>query len=271
MAIMSKLKPGGTGDEDPEAPAAGPTGRDSSDVQQLRRCCHNTLHLVCVFLSDPEIKALLHGIHSLVMPLRSEFQEKHKTLRSCAQAAAAYADLAGASGGRKPLWEIVESMNSGAVFAAVGLHGPANKLSAALWAEIRGDADHPFVLAENLTVNHLGTFMRELLKVRMRSISYSERGYPGLFAKCLLGEFEARETLNQMRKDWASWQHFKILNNKPWPAVRARSHFAQMAVLKVRVPLQFLKIHSPLRYMGFSPLDFQIKPILCHMGHVPII
>lgn len=60
----------------------GPTRREGLDIQTLKRSCHNTLHLACVFLGDPDIRDLARGICLVVGPLRAEFQAVHKALRS---------------------------------------------------------------------------------------------------------------------------------------------------------------------------------------------
>lgn len=231
-SVMAKVRPQQAGGEPSEA-LDGPTAREGLDIQALRRACHNTLHLCCVFLGDSDIRELLVGVLVVVQPVRREFQEQHKALRSCSGAAELYAALAGKGWGRRALADIAQMMSDGSVFAGLSVHGAAKRPSNSLLAELRSDDSHPEVVRQGILAGRLMTLGLELLKVRLRSLSWSENGYPGSFAKLLLGEEAALEHLRRMSEDWAIWKHLTSTERKDLTHLVARSCFQHTAVLKV--------------------------------------
>ena len=76
-------------------------------------------------------------------------------------------------------------------------------------------------------------FTLHLLKNRLRSLAWSERGYPGRFAALLHSPAVASTVLQQMKADWEFWQHVNTIKGTNWAKLRERSPLNQMAVLKV--------------------------------------
>lgn len=231
MPIMTKMCLKDRNNED--APQAS-TRHEGLDIQKLRRACHNTLHLACVFLGDPEIRDTIRGICHLVRPLRAEFQAAHLAIRSTSKAAKWYSEFSGADRGRKALNDMVELVCGGRLLEDLGSAGASIRPSAQLMAEISKEREHLAVLQQNMAARRLLSLCVNLLKSRLRSLSWSEHGYPGSFARLLLGEDLATQTtLKQMEKDWTIFQHMEAADKKEARHILARSPFQQTVVKKV--------------------------------------
>jgi len=222
--IAQVTVPARSADEDV---AKASTAAESVDLTKIRKACNNTLHLCCLVLGDRDIQQLCLGVAHLVRPVRAEFQWQHKTMRSTPEVAGAF--LAYTRGrSRQSLEEAVLSFCSGRVLEEIGLHHPGN------WPPdmpqlIPGDA---VVMADNMMVGRLATFLLQLLKNRLRSASWSESGYPGRFAALMGSEEEAATLLAIMEKDWAIWKKVEGINRPVWKKARERSPFSMVVVQK---------------------------------------
>ena len=207
--------------------AQGLTAQEGVDVAAVRKACKNTLHLCCLVLGDRDIHNLCIGVVELVRPVRAEFQWQHKLIRSTFEASQAYTAYA-MGRGRESLHEAVDAFLSGPVLEQAGAHYPGN------WPPGLAGLGHedPLVLADNLLVSRLATFLLQLIKNRLRSTSWSELGYPGRFAACLHSDTQAAKVLEAMKEDWANWLHVQGLTRGPWKQNKKRSPFHLVVVQK---------------------------------------
>ena len=112
--------------------------------------------------------------------------------------------------------------------AAAGLYGNG------FWPPYMGDLDpdHPDVTAQNILMGRLMVFALMLLKARLRSNAWSERGFPGRFAAILGSEADAKKVLQDLRH---AQDVFTAASEQPtglWKSVCKRSPFKQMVVRK---------------------------------------
>lgn len=169
----------------------------------------------------------------VVQPLRNEFQAVHKELRSCEKAAAHFAQVSAREFGRVALRSMVDRLTSGSLLKDLGFYCSARKPPHNLAAAVAADQRHPEILRENLLAGRLMSLCLNLMKARMRSLSWFENGYPGAFAGLLLDGETATELLSQMQKDWAIYKHMQAQDRQDTRYLMARSPFKLVVVQKV--------------------------------------
>lgn len=91
---------------------------------------------------------------------------------------------------------------------------------------------HPVVLMDNLLCERLAGFCIHMIKNRLRSLSWSERGYLGVFAALLGPSDKVAQVMGLMRSDWELWKAVVELPGAAWRRVRSRSSFQMVAVQK---------------------------------------
>lgn len=204
------------------------------DTASLRPSCTNTLHLACALLGDLEVKTTLRAVCGLIRPLRHDFAWQNSVMVTCGAAAEVYTAYS-CGKGRASLAAMISLVQDGALFAAVGIHGagrlPPPPPMVTLSALVE-DASHPWITNDGLAVKALMRLLLQLLKARLRSLSWSERGYPGVFAKALAGKEQFVSLLTTMKSDWELWQRVQQM---PGPILRKfvqRSSLQHMAVQK---------------------------------------
>lgn len=195
----------------------------------------------------------MRGVCRVVRPLRAEYQAVHKALRSCAQAAEHFAGVSAREFGRAALRSMADSLTSGSLLKDLGFYCAARKPSHSLASEIASDASHPEILRENLLVGRLMSLSLNLIKARLRSLSWFEHGYPGSFAGLLLGGNVAKELLALMEKDWSIYKHMQAQDRQDTRYLLARSPFKLVVVQKVMSVGHALRCTHPRTWVLAEP------------------
>ena len=216
-----------------ERPAAGQdvekqtTKYDSPELRALRRSCKNTLHLVAVVLSESGILQMVKGIPCLVRPHREFHTMQSKRCRSCDSCAELYLEMA-TGAGMQPLFQMVALVNSGRLSEAAGLS------RAGAWpadAE-RMAADDAAILGENLLLSRLMVLALMLLKARLRSNAWYEKGFPGRFPALYGGAVGAAKLLADMKEARELDATMLSQTTSMWQGVCRRSPFRTLVVQK---------------------------------------
>ena len=126
----------------------------------------------------------------------------------------------------------VACLNEGSVFSDIGIVDHAGFLHRQHQKVVLNDEEHPVISSENHIVGRVMSFIANLLKFRSRAVSWSERGYPGIFAAYLGTDMEQAKLLKTMQDDWALWEQVKM-KSKQWVKLKARSPFVLIAVRKI--------------------------------------
>ena len=216
-----------------------PTARESLDIASLRRACANTLHLACAFLGDRDVRRIIKGLLELSNPLREEHHWQNTTNRSCAGAFDVYQRYA-LGVGRQSLSKILDTLYSSSFLADIGVHDrgrlpPGLAIPSTGESELEPHAQTPEILDDTILIRQLVMFVEQLLKARLRSLSWSERGYPGCFIKLLASNAEQKELLTKMRQDWAMYNKLLSMRSKAAKALQRRSCMDLMVVQKAVV------------------------------------
>ena len=203
------------------------TKYESAELRALRRSCRNTMHLVAVVLHEPEIRQLMKGMCCLMGPRRAFQTMQSQASRSCSGVASLLCRMA-TGAALQPLNDMVGLVRSGALTASMGLYGNG------WWPPSMEDLGpgHPEVIAQNILVGRLMIFGLMLLKTRLRSNAWSERGFPGRFAAILGGEPGAKKVLQDLRH---AYEVFAAASSQPlaiWKGACKRSPFMQLVVKK---------------------------------------
>lgn len=119
--IIAKRSLVRTPQQEGEEGATLPTGQESLDLASLRRACHNTLHLSCLFLGDLNIKQVLLAVTLVLRPLRAEHQWQVTTMKSCQAAVQVYREYSRGRG-RHSLQQMIDSLYNDRIFSTIGLH-----------------------------------------------------------------------------------------------------------------------------------------------------
>ena len=80
--------------------ARGPVARGNDSLQQVRKLCKNTLHLVLTLLADPGHRLKARLLTTLTAPLRLEHGLANMQVRDPQACKAYYAELGAGKGGR---------------------------------------------------------------------------------------------------------------------------------------------------------------------------
>lgn len=227
--VMAKLRTCVEAQAGADVPKA-PTSKEGAGVASIRQSCKNTLQLCYLALADTEFRTLVEGIHKLVGGVRGEFRLQHLAVRSGPEARAMYTSWA-MGAGREALKTTVATLYSQTFLEELDLHRPG--YMPIIFESGGADATHPTAVLESLVMEKFADFTLQLLKNRLRSLAWSERGYPGRFAALLHSPLAADTLLAQMRLDWDLWHHIGSFKTAFWDRLRERSPFAQVAVQKV--------------------------------------
>lgn len=226
-AVMAKLQVS-LNDDAEDVPKTA-TNRECAPLAALRKSCKNTLALCYLALADDDFYKVVRGVVVLVKPLRQEFQWQHKLIRSTHEACEAYILMA-CGFGRNALRDMVLLLHSGELASEVELQIEG---SFSLLLEGGGmEPTHPVVLMDNLLCERLAGFCIHMIKNRLRSLSWSERGYLGVFAALLGPSDKVAQVMGLMRSDWELWKAVVELPDAAWRRVRSRSSFQMVAVQK---------------------------------------
>lgn len=174
----------------------------------------------------------MRAVCGLIRPLRKEFGWQNSSMVTCSAAAEVYTAYS-CGKGREALGSMVSLLQDGALFAEVGIHDAGRLPPMVSLSALVEDSSHPWITNGGLAVKSLMRTLLQLLKARLRSLSWSERGYPGVFAKALVGGDACASLLQVMRADWELWQR---LQQMPGPILRKfvqRSSMQHMVVQKV--------------------------------------
>lgn len=95
------------------------------------------------------------------------------------------------------------------------------------------DANHPWITNDGLVVSALMRCLLQLLKARLRSLSWFERGYPGVFAKALAGRWAFESLLVGKKSDWELWQQVQQMPGAILWKFVGRSSMQHMVVQNV--------------------------------------
>lgn len=213
------------------------TKYDSPELRALRRSCKNTLHLVAVVLSEDGILQVVRGILCLVHPHREFHTKQSLQCRSCDGCSELYLMMA-MGAGMKPLVQMVALINSGRLAEAARLS------RAGAWpgnAE-HMEADDPAILGENLLLNRLMVLALMLLKARLRSNAWYEKGFPGRFA-ALYGEpGEAAKLLADMKHAREVDAAMLSQTSSMWQGVCRRSPFRILVVQRATHVVSIAKL-----------------------------
>lgn len=120
------------------------------------------------------------------------------------------------------------------VFDNIEMHSPAHRPSTGLAAELRkDDGSHNEVIRQNMLAQRLMNVGVKLLKARLRSLSWYENGYPGSFAKLLIGGQTTKAHLSCMQQDWHIWNALRTSGLRAVSHLLSRSPFNLAAVNRV--------------------------------------
>lgn len=158
-----------------------PTGKEGVDIAAMRKACKNTLQLCCLTLGDPDIRRLVEGTAVLARSIRREFQWQHCKIRSAAECCEAYSEWS-TGRGRQALQEMVSCFHGGELTAVLGLATVSTLPLASLGKDL--DVDDPVILSEGMVVERLANFVLQLIKNRLRSLSWNERATPAYSQGC---------------------------------------------------------------------------------------
>lgn len=127
---------------------------------------------------------------------------------------------------------MVKLLQDVALFAEVGIHDAGRLPPMVSLRALVQDANHPWITNDGLAVEALLRCLLRLLKARLRSLSWSQRGYLGAFAKAWAGKAEFESLLAVMKSDWELWLHVRQM---PGPILRmfvGRSSMQHMVAQK---------------------------------------
>jgi len=147
--------------------------------------------------------------------------------RSCNGCAELYLKMA-MGAGMQPLVQMVALVNSGRLAEAAGLSRagawPGNVDSM--------DADDPAVLDENLLLSRLMALALMLLKARLRSNAWSEKGFPGRFPALYGDPGDAAKLMADMKHAKEVEVAMLSQTSALWRGVCKRSPFRTLVVQK---------------------------------------
>ncbi len=220
------------------------TKHDSPELRAPRRSCKNTLHLVAVVLSEGGILQVVRGILCLAHPHREFHTKQGLQCRSCHGCSELYLMMA-MGAGMQPLVLMVALINSDRLAEAAGLS------RAGAWPANAEDmtADDPAILGENLLLNRLTVLALMLLKARLRSNAWYEKGFPGRFAALYGDPGEAAKLLADMKHAREVDAAMLSQTSSMWQGVCRRSQFRTLVIQKAthavsiaQLMMQFLRL-----------------------------
>lgn len=194
---------------------------------------HEHIGALHSLLGGPDVHTMLGVVVLLLSALGKEFQWAHCTMRSVDGAFEVYRALTCEGRGRVALAETADFLSSTHLFEIAELLTPGRWPKEEVLAQILRDPHHPTLLQESSVVAGHVDLVVQLLKARLRSLSWSDRGYPGRFVALLAGLEEQRWGLASMAKYWALFHRVKQIPGAEWKRVRNRSCSRQKVVQKV--------------------------------------
>lgn len=84
--------------------------------------------------------------------------------------------------GREALQLMIAPLYDDSVFSAIGLHDQSRLPAGVRLQTLAADPDNEHIAGDTILVKQLSCFVQQLLKARLRSLSWSERGWPGRLA-----------------------------------------------------------------------------------------